>query len=240
MQTTYSNPRPAKAPRIRTHRRYRTISSSPVSRVWSALLSLVPAVTFGLGSAIPFLYWGLWLRSRKLIAVGAGYGVAACLCLLLLNGTSSNSAEGGLAAMLALGLASVATAHAFVLRHELLGEHLSVRSGHTDAERLAVERIRRREYARRLLHSDPLLAYELRVGRPDLPRDFDDGGLIDVNHASAGALTRLPEINEQMAAEIVTARESVGGFSSLDDLSVVVGCAPQPFDRLEDFLVFVA
>jgi DNA uptake protein ComE-like DNA-binding protein len=146
--------------------------------------------------------------------------------------------EGGFAAMLAIGLASVATAHAFVLRHELLGEHLSVRSGHTDAERLAVERIRRREYARRLLHSDPLLAYELRIGRPDLPRDFDDGGLIDVNHASAGALTRLPEINEQMAAQIVTARESVGGFSSVDDMSVLVGCAPPAFDRLEDFLVF--
>jgi hypothetical protein len=201
-------------------------------------LSLVPALTFGIGSAVPFLYWGLWLRSRKLFAVGAGYGIGACLCLILLNGHGSWQAA--LGALLALTLMSVGTAHAFVLRHELLGDVLHVHRGDSNAERLALERIWRRDYARGLLRSDPLLAYELRIGRPDLPREFDDGGLIDVNHASASALTLLPDINGDMASQIVSARDSVGGFSSLDDMRVVVACAPQAFDRLEDYLVFVA
>ncbi len=145
-----------------------------------------------------------------------------------------------LRAFYALTLACVGTAHAFVLRHELLGEFLGPRMGDATPERQAAERIGRREYARTLLRTDPLLAYELRIGRPDLPRDFDDGGLIDVNHASATALARIPDITEEMASQIVAARESVGGYSSVDDMSVVVGCAPQSFDRLRDHLVFVA
>lgn len=235
-QMTYGAARPNEARRLRVHRRFRTISRSPVSRIWSALLSLVPALTLGIGAAVPFIYWGLWLRSRKLLAVGAGYGIGVCLFLVLLNGHGSWQAA--LGTLLALALMSVGTAHAFVLRHELLGDVLPVCRGDSNAERLALERIRRRDYARGLLRSDPLLAFELRIGRPDLPRDFDDGGLVDVNHASASALTLLPDISEDMASQIVSARESVGAFSSLGDMSVVVGCAPQAFDRLEDYLVF--
>jgi len=238
MQTTHSGFRSPQVRRHRSPRPYRTISGSPVSRTWSALLSLVPALTFGIGAAVPFLYWGLWLRSRRLLAVGAGYGVTACLCLVVLN--ANGWWQTALGTLLALGLMSVGTAHAFALRHELLGDVLTLRHGDSNPERLAIERIRRRAYARGLLHSDPLLAYELRIGRPDLPRDFDDGGLVDVNHASANALTLIPDISGDMASQIVAARESVGGFSSLDDMSVVVGCPPQTFDRLEDFLVFVA
>ncbi len=227
-----------RAPRLL---KYRAISASPVSRTWSALLSLVPALTLGLASAVPFLYWGLWLRSRRLVAVGAGYVVAGCLCLALLNGTDSNgSLSGAFTGFILLTLACVGTAHTFVLRHELLGEFLRPRVGDAAPERQAAERIGRREYARSLLQTDPLLAYELRIGRPDLPRDFDDGGLVDVNHAPASTLARIPEISEQMAAQIVAARESVGGFSSVDDMSVVVGCAPQVFDRPRDLLLFVA
>ncbi len=33
----------------------------------------------------------------------------------------------------------------------------------------------RGEYAGRLLRYDPTLAFELRIGPPDLPRNFDDG-----------------------------------------------------------------
>ena len=33
-----------------------------------------------------------------------------------------------------------------------------------------------------------MLAQELKIGRPDLPRDYDDGGLVDVNHVPAAIL----------------------------------------------------
>lgn len=215
----------------------------PISRVWSSVLSCIPAITLGLGAAIPFIYWALRLRNRRFVGLGVAYGVVACTCLVLLIGsTSSNGWEATLAGITMLTLACVATAHAFVVRHEILGEILGPRQApwSNEPERKAKERINRREYARELLRCDPLLAHELRIGRPDLPRDFDDGGLIDVNHASAAAIAQLPEINAELAARIVSARATVSGFSSVDDMSVVLGCPPQIFDNLRDFFVYVS
>jgi hypothetical protein len=51
------------------------------------------------------------------------------------------------------------------------------------------------------------LAAELRIGRPDLPRHFDDGGLIDVNTVPAQVLSRLPGLRPEEA-------ESGGGRRS--------------------------
>jgi len=201
----------------------------------------VPAITLGLGSAVPFLYWAFRLRSRRFTAFGAAYGAAACVCLVLIDGSSSDDTwRATLAGFIALTLACVGTAHALVVRHEILGEILDLNRGQDDPERQALERIHRREYARELLQSDPPLAYELRIGRPDLPRNFDDGGLIDINHASAVAIAQLPDVSTEMAQRVVSARESVGGFTSVDDMSVVIGCAPQFLDRYRDLFVFVA
>ena len=36
-----------------------------------------------------------------------------------------------------------------------------------------------------------MLARELRIGRPDLPRQYDDGGLVDVNNVPVGVLAEL-------------------------------------------------
>lgn len=35
--------------------------------------------------------------------------------------------------------------------------------------------------ARHIVQTNPALARELRIGRPDLPREYDDDGLVDVN-----------------------------------------------------------
>ena len=49
---------------------------------------------------------------------------------------------------------------------------------------------RRRTEALELATRDPQLARDLRIGRPDLPRQYDDGGLVDVNHAPAGVIVQ--------------------------------------------------
>ncbi len=41
-----------------------------------------------------------------------------------------------------------------------------------------------------------------------------------------------------MATSIVAARDTVGGFTSVDDLSVLIGCAPQSLDLFQDIFVF--
>jgi hypothetical protein len=47
-----------------------------------------------------------------------------------------------------------------------------------------------RDRARQIVSQNPELARELMIGRPDLPRTYDDGGLIDANYAPVEVLVR--------------------------------------------------
>lgn len=55
---------------------------------------------------------------------------------------------------------------------------------------------------------------------------------IDINHASAKALTALPQIGPKTAERIVSYREANGPFVSLDDLTHVKGIGPKTLARL--------
>jgi DNA uptake protein ComE-like DNA-binding protein len=107
------------------------------------------------------------------------------------------------------------------------------------AEILAKERIRRRERCRRLVISNPNLAEELLIGRPDLSRDYDDGGPVDINHVPQQFLSSLPGIDPDLATKIMDMREFIGGFDSLDDMEVLLGIAPQRLDAARDYVIFV-
>jgi hypothetical protein len=43
----------------------------------------------------------------------------------------------------------------------------------------------RRRQARELAKRNPVLARDLNIGRPDVPHDYNDGGLVDVNQVPA-------------------------------------------------------
>jgi DNA uptake protein ComE-like DNA-binding protein len=89
---------------------------------------------------------------------------------------------------------------------------------------VSVRRIRalaareQRRKARELVASDPTRAWELGVGRPHLPHDYDDGGLIDPNEVPPGVLARIPGVTAQHAALIVAEREQRGPFATIEDL----------------------
>jgi hypothetical protein len=71
--------------------------------------------------------------------------------------------------------------------------------------------------------SDPSLARELGVGRPDLRRGFDDGGLVDLNSAPAAVIAQVCGIDPQQAETIVAARQGRGGtYFNLGELFVDV------------------
>jgi hypothetical protein len=84
--------------------------------------------------------------------------------------------------------------------------------GDANAQAIAAANMRRelRRQAREHAAEDPALARELRIGRPDLPRQYDDGGLIDVNHVPAPALTMLSGVTPEIAERIVSIRDHVG------------------------------
>ncbi|HEY4452667.1 MAG TPA: hypothetical protein VGN81_00015 [Pseudonocardiaceae bacterium] len=76
----------------------------------------------------------------------------------------------------------------------------------------------RRVEARKLAATNPGLARDLRTGRPDLIRDYDDGGLVDVNAVPEEVLYDIAGFSKEQAIRIVCERDLVGGFSSVDDL----------------------
>jgi hypothetical protein len=99
-------------------------------------------------------------------------------------------------------------------------------------------RMRQRIKARDIAKKNPGLANELRIGRPDLPRDFVDGGLIDVNHVPAAYLCHLPGVDEELAARIASVRNDVGGFSTVGDLEITLDLAPGTLDQSHDLMIF--
>ena len=96
----------------------------------------------------------------------------------------------------------------------------------------------RRQRPRQILTADPELARQLCIGRPDLPRRYKDGGLVDANHAPATVLAAIPGIDTALATQIVASRDSVGGFRDLSDMSITLGIIPQNLDEAATFLVF--
>lgn len=93
-----------------------------------------------------------------------------------------------------------------------------------------------RSEARQIAATQPTLARSLRIGRPDLPRQFDDGGLIDVNDAPVDLLDTLPGVTGKQAAAIAVSRSQQGRFRLVDEVwtrgLLPPHLAPQLADRL--------
>jgi hypothetical protein len=82
-----------------------------------------------------------------------------------------------------------------------------------------------RDQARQFASFDPERARNLGIGRPDLMRAFDDGGLVDVNHVPGNELARLPGISSEQAHSIVIDRLNRGPYAQPEDL-VIRGVLP--------------
>jgi DNA uptake protein ComE-like DNA-binding protein len=103
-----------------------------------------------------------------------------------------------------------------------------------------VDRARKlREQARRTAEADPMLAKRLGIGRPDLPRQFDDGGLVDLNHAPLPVLTTLPGVTERSARQIQDWVEQSGPFGSLGEVMLVIEISPSFEHHLREYCVFI-
>ncbi|HEY2700563.1 MAG TPA: helix-hairpin-helix domain-containing protein [Pseudonocardiaceae bacterium] len=92
----------------------------------------------------------------------------------------------------------------------------------------------KRAQARELVAQDPLLAEELHIGRPDLGRTFDDGGLVDINHATAKAMASAFGIKPVDARTIIERRDELGGFANVDEMLVLVDLPVAAWDRIRD------
>lgn len=196
---------------------------------WWVWVSLAP---LGLGAWTP-LVPGLELRRRLWIALGVVLSLVTIAGWTIAVNSEENEGDlGGMFIILGWVGALVGT---LLIRRPYLREVSSTFARDREA---AEARLKERHDALELAENDPALALELGIGRPDLP-GARHAGLVDVNHAPAAALQRLPGVDEALALRIVALREEVSGFSSVTDFGAVLDLDGHAVERLRGRAVFL-
>ena len=202
----------------------------------------MPVWSLGFLSFGPFLRLALARRQKKDWAICAAYiaaVVAVCVALSVVQ--RGNAAVGGLVIGL-IGFATVHAAIAFRPPQSQLPETQQAQPVPRIDNRHAVadarNRIELRQRARELAGRDPVLARELRIGRPDLPRQYDDGGLIDVNTVPGAVLAAHLGLDEHEVTALMATRASLGKLTSADELVSFAELAPDRVDAIRDLLLF--
>jgi hypothetical protein len=189
---------------------------------------------FGIATPILFGIAGTQTRKRSWLVAAVLYGVLSwggCTLAIAAPDDSDVSTVGGLMILIAWIGGAV---HAFVARPEYAKR---LRGPATPLER-ARNAVERRREAQRLARDEPQAALEMGLGRPDVP-GAAHMGVVDANHASADALTRLPGVSDALAHEIVRSREEIDGFGSLEDMGGVLGLDADLVEDLRPYVVFL-
>lgn len=232
------------------------LAARPEGRKWrpGSWYFAIVLLSAGLFSAIPFAHAAARLR-RKDLRLRAGIYAAIAAVLAVLFSVTPEDAQGNpvgtaghalsaISTVLALALMAAACFQLVSLRREVYGleagpaspTHLAA-ADPVVAAHLAARA--RRDEARTLAQSDPVLAHELRIGRPDLPREYEDGGLIDLNNAPAHAIATACSIEASLAERIVAARQELGSFSSLDEVFVFAQVEESTAARIRDYALLL-
>jgi DNA-binding SARP family transcriptional activator len=194
------------------------------------LAGLLPVVTCALGSWVYFAYATFQRRTLREAVTLACYLIVWATVIFLYTVDPSpleaeyTSPSEDAALMLHLLLVPVSAVHGAILA-ALPGDSRRARA--------------QRHMARQFALINPAGARQAGIGRPDLLRTFDDGGLVDLNHAPGPELARLPGISPIEAHHIILDRYQRGPFTSPDDLAQRGLLPARTVRRLTPWLVCV-
>ncbi|MEU4624538.1 BTAD domain-containing putative transcriptional regulator [Actinoplanes sp. NPDC023801] len=194
------------------------------------LAAALPLVTCSLGSWLYFAYAAFQRRTARDALVASGYflAVIGVLVLEMIDPSDPDAAllsdAETIGILLALALIAVAAAH---------GALLAAHPG--DSRRSRAQR----ELARMYATFHPAAARQAGIGRPDLMRSFDDGGLVDLNHAPAQEIARLHGMNPIEAHRIAVDRYENGPYRGPEDLVLRGLLRPRTLQRLAPWLICV-
>lgn len=214
----------------------------------SWIAAFVPLFSLGLLTAVLFAVAAAAARSRSLALSAAGYAVATVIEFVAVK--HSDPIFATVLVILMFG----ATGHAVWVRDRVVGAMTQqashgeqVAALHPPAPEAAIvtepvvqaalQRRARRAQARQLLSTDPNLATELAIGRPDLRREFDDGGLVDINNVPESILAQLPGVTTELATQIAAASR-VCRLACVEDLVVFAGVPNDLAENMREYLIF--
>lgn len=208
---------------------------APAVRLRSKAWLVLAAVPLGFTTWAAFLYIGVRARRPQWLAWAGIYAATLAGYAILDNPAHPSSTAKGLAAGLALLTWIGGGVHAIAVSSDAVRRIQDKADPVLEAARTRIER---RAQGRHLLATQPSLAREVGVGRPDVP-GAEDYGLVDVNHAPAAALATLPGMTGDLARRTVEEREQAGGFSSVEDLGLLLDLPPGTVDQMRDMAIFV-
>jgi hypothetical protein len=203
---------------------------SIVPRTRWPYISLIP---IGLGAWAP-IYAGVKARAPLWIVLGLLW----CACVVagfVVDASSSHSGSDDFAGFLFIAGWVGAVATSFSIRSAYDRRMASPLEA---AEEVSQQRLADRHRALVLAQSNPALAADMGIGRPDVP-GAADAGLVDLNNASLRALMKLPRVNDALATEIVEARARINGFQSLEDMGTALDLDGDVVEALRDRVVFL-
>jgi hypothetical protein len=213
--------------------------SGRVRQIW---WTSVPIWSLCLLSCVPFLAFAVIQRRKRDWAVFAAY-LAVTVALITAAGllNNSNSVWVGVVGLLYIALGICAAIHACILFRPGRAQPSRADAAWRRNQEMmqgARNRIERRNHARHVVQTNPALARELRIGRPDLPRGFDDGGLVDVNRVPGAVLAAQLGLTQQEVTNVITARDKLGRFTGADELRDAGTLSPGRVDELRDLMIF--
>jgi hypothetical protein len=210
------------------------------------LWASVPIWSISFLSFVPFLAYAISRGGKRNWAVFGAY-LAATVGMFVALGAAGSSGGGSTAVGgYIIALAGCAAVHAAVLFRP--GRDVppgsgpapspNVRQSNQAAVAQARDRIERRKDARHLVATNPALARDLMIGRPDLPRGYDDGGLVDVNHVPGAVLGSGLGLTADEVTGVLAARNNLGRFTSADELCAYTQLSPERVDELRELMIF--
>ncbi|MBW4720612.1 helix-hairpin-helix domain-containing protein [Saccharothrix obliqua] len=203
---------------------------NPVRRARGTWYFVVVIASAGVLAAVPFAHAANRLRRPSLWWWTALYAAVSIALMIIMpsareQGSSSDDPRSMIGGIGALAMIIAACVQLSGIRREVYGLPRPTPPPQPWAQDPAVAAAlssrARREEARALVARDPALARDLRIGRPDLPRQYDDGGLVDINNAPPAVIAQCCGLNEQAAHQIDRARrDHPTPFHSVDELLV--------------------
>lgn len=209
------------------------------------LWASVPVWSLGLLSSVPFFARASSTRRARDWAVAGGYLAVGAIAMGMSVSAGRSTKPGAsypplgtAAGGLFILLMAVGAVHTFLIYRRPPLQFGPTDKSNASAIAMAQTAVTRRAEARQIVATDPALARDLKIGRPDLQRSYDDGGLVDVNHVPPEALVHSLEWTWAEAQAAVDTRERLGGFSSSAELGVYTAIDPKRLDAVADLLLF--
>jgi len=179
-------------------------------------------------------YAGVRAKRPLWIWIGAAYGLIAAVAIFVTSLDDNEiGLEDNLGYLLMFGGWAAGIVQSLIIRKAYLRRIAILDDPALESARLARER---QAYARELAQRDPELARQAQIGRVG---GFDEGGVVDINHALVEDIADLPGIDAETARRIVVARDELGGFSTVADLGMTMDLPGDVVEALRGRVVFL-